>query len=415
MDRELPARVVLKRRIRIVGSILGVALVLILVVCALRAAISPTLDRSKLRISVAQMGRIEATISGSGVVVPEFEQTITSPIASTVEQVFFGSGDTVRVGQSVVLLNKDALALSLDRLRDELELLQTNKQQLSLQLDRQALDLQARYDIKDLQTQFVRSQHERARHLYDLGGTTGEELNRAALNVEIAERELQQLAEQMENQQASLRAELKALDLQIRIQESELADMLRRMDLAEAKAASDGVVTWVSDVLGVTVAAGEPVARIADLGSFKIEGTISDIHAERLRVGGPVKVRLGERYLTGQIASVQPAVQNGVMKFTVTLDDRADPGLRPSLRVDVHVVTSFKDDLIRVKNGPFNTGSVGSRVFVVEGDRAIAREASVGVANYDWVELTGDIAVGDSVIISNMEDYRHMDEIDIKK
>jgi HlyD family secretion protein len=38
----------------------------------------------------------------------------------------------------------------------------------------------------------------------------------------------------------------------------------------------------------------------------------------------------------------------------------------------------------------------------------------MGVSNFDWVELQGDINAGDEVVVSNMDDYRHMEEISIK-
>ena len=37
----------------------------------------------------------------------------------------------------------------------------------------------------------------------------------------------------------------------------------------------------------------------------------------------------------------------------------------------------------------------------------------IGVSNFDWVELQGDIDAGDEVVISNMDDYRHMEEVSI--
>lgn len=414
MDRDLPAGTVKRRRFRMAAAIVAVCGVLVVAAWGLNALISPTLKRSKLQTATAEIGRIEATVSATGLVVPEFEQVITSPVVSTIERAFCHSGDTVTIGQRVLELDLQALTLSRQKLQDELDLQKARKQQLTLQLERRTIDLQAEYDIKELHTKFVQSQYDRVKHLHDLGGATGEDLNRAALDVEISKREFQLLGKQITNQQAALQTELNAVDLQVRIQQSELSEKNRLMRLADARSRSNGVITWINDNIGTPVAPGQEIAKIADLRSFRIIATVSGIHADKLQVGGRANVRLGERTLTGKVAVVEPSVENGVMTFIVQLDDKGDPALRPNLRADVYVVTSGKDNVIRVKNGPFHTGAIDQKVFVVENSEAVARDIGTGLANYDWVELKGDIAPGDQVIISSMREYQHMNRVAIE-
>ncbi|UCD63114.1 MAG: HlyD family efflux transporter periplasmic adaptor subunit [Candidatus Zixiibacteriota bacterium] len=396
------------------AGIAAVILVLLFGTCALRSIITPTVDGSRISTSIAELGSVEATVSASGVVVPEFEQLITSPVSSTIEQVFIRPGDTVKTGEQILRLNKELLDISLKKLQDELEIQKNKKEQLTLKLERTEIELKSAYEIKDLQTKFVQSQYDRVKHLYDIGGATEEDLDRAALNVQIARSELQQLAKQIDNQQASLRADLKGLDLEISIQANRVGEVERQLQLAETRAGLDGVVTWVNDNIGQTVAPGDALARVADLGSFRIEARISDAHAAKLVVGGPVKVRIGNGDFRGHISSVQPSVQEGVISFLVQLDQKSDPALRPNLRTDVYVITSCRDSVVRVENGPFYTGTVDQEVFVVRGDHAVRRIVNIGASNFDWVEIDGDIVPGDEVIISDMRDYRHMDEVEIE-
>ena len=51
------------------------------------------------------------------------------------------------------------------------------------------------------------------------------------------------------------------------------------------------MLTWVNDNLGTTVQAGDALARVADLSSFRVRATISDSYADQLHAGDPVKVR----------------------------------------------------------------------------------------------------------------------------
>ena len=114
----------------------------------------------------------------------------------------------------------------------------------------------------------------------------------------------------------------------------------------------------------------EVMARVADLGSFRIEATVSDVHSTRLASGQPARITLGADKLTGSVASVNPTIENGVLRFTVNLDRPHDERLRNNLRVDVAVVTGHAADVLRVRRGGF-VDDGGESVFVVRGNRAV--------------------------------------------
>lgn len=413
MDRELAPEVIRKARRKKYIKIASVPVVLLLALWLFSALISRSVSRAELRTAVAEMGPLEATITASGIVIPDFEQALTSPIPSRIDTVYLRSGDTVRAGQPILRLDQSSIRLTCTRSMNELELLRNERDRLDLEARQRRAELKTEYDVKGLQARFVSSQLERERQLLKIGGSTKEGLERAELNDAIARKELEQLAEKMQNQDATVTADRQALDLKIRIQENTIDETRRQMTLAEARADRDGVVTWVNENIGASVAPGEAVARIADLRGFRVEAKISDVHAEKLIAGGLVRVRINDRDLPGRITSVDPTVQNGVMTFQVGLDDKADKALRPSLRTDVYVVTAAKPNVLRVKNGPFYDGLMEGRLFVVEGNTAVRREARAGASNFDYVELVGDVKPGETVVISDMKPYLNMRRVSV--
>ncbi len=413
MDRELPPEIIRKNRRKKYAKIASVPILLILVLWVFSAVITRSVSRASIRTAVAEMGPLEATVTASGIIIPDFEQAITSPIQSRVDSVFLRSGDTVKAGQAILRLNRESIQLAHAKLMNELELLRNAKDRVDLQLEQRRSELNTEYQVKEMQSRFVAAQLDREKQLFKIGGSSKEGLERAELNAAIAEKELEQLAEKLKNQEAALQAERREVDLKIKIQENTIDEMRRQMALAEARADRDGVVTWVNENIGAAVNPGDIIARIADLSSFRVEAKISDVHADKLVVGGPVRVRVNDRDLNGRVASVNPTVQNGVMTFLVELDNKADKSLRPQLRADVFVVTASKPNVLRVKNGPFYDGLMEHTAFVVEGDKAVRREVTLGVSNFDYVELQGDIKPGDEVIISDMKSYLNMSEVSI--
>ena len=122
-----------------------------------------------------------------------------------------------------------------------------------------------------------------------------------------------------------------------------------------------------------------------------------------------------EEYVKGHIARILPTVEGGVIQLEVELEDSAHALLRPNQRVDAYIVTARKDRALRVKRGPFISGREGlHEVFVVRGQTAVKTEVRIGIANFEYYEVEEGLIEGDEVIISDVKDYLHLDEVQIK-
>jgi HlyD family secretion protein len=139
------------------------------------------------------------------------------------------------------------------------------------------------------------------------------------------------------------------------------------------------------------------------------------MYADRLFEGATVRIRINDTDLPGHISLVRPAVENGVAKFVVDVHDPQHALLKSNLRVDVFVITSSAEQVMRVENGPFYRGFTQQTVFVVEDALACAHEVTFGVSNIDYVEVEAGLRPGDEVIISNMEEYENIRELKLKE
>ncbi len=414
MDRQLSNRQLLRRKLKMILPVIVIVLIILISFTGLRKILNPAVDIHQLMIAVAEQGRIEDTITAIGKVIPEFEQVITSPILSIVEEVYHQAGEEILAGLPVMRLNTEIVHLDLDRLTEELKLHKNKKVQLNLALERNRTELQARLDIKNLNLELLQSKLKQTEHLFDIGAGSKDHLDQARLNLEIANRELVLLEQTIANEERTLGADLREIDLTIAIQEKSIAEVEHRLDRAEIRAERNGVITWVNDNIGSTIQPGEAVVRIADLSSFKIEGQISDIHAAHLKLGIPVNVRINERALTGKISGIQPTIRNGIITFFVELENKTDQALRSNLRVDVYVITAYKENIIRVEYGPFVRGPGKQQLFVIDKDKAYRRSVRIGATNLDFIEIEEGVKAGERIIISDMEKYRHRDVLKIR-
>lgn len=390
------------------------ALVLIALVWFVRYLLAPSVDADKFRFATVETGLIENAITANGLVIPASEQIITAPTASRIQKVLLTSGAKVEANDLILELDEEFVRLEYDQLNDQLKLRKNNVSRLSLEYDKNLRELELDDSIKGLQLSSLSAQLADMKRLKEIGGSTQEEVDQVSLALSIAGLEKKKLENDLAFRKAVVNNDRTNLQLEVQIQEKKLRELGRKLKETRVVAPESGVITWVSEDIGKNVVEGEMLVRLANLSSFKIEGTVSDLFADQVKVGLPVKIRINQEDLPGRIISILPAVTNNTIAFNVALEDPSHPALRPSMQTELFIVTRSKGDALRVPNGPAFTGAREQEVFVVVGDKAYRRRLRV-VSSLDYVELVGDIRPGERVIISDMQDYRHLEVIDLKQ
>ena len=387
----------------------------IILLASLPGWVTPSLDRDQMRTARVELGPLEATITASGTVVPEFEKVISSPISSRVVRILEKAGAEVSAGQPIVELDLRESVMRVERIGEDIALKRNRHDQLGIDLRRRLDELGSRRRLQELTLQSLAEKTEQSRALVALGASSKEHLREAQLAEERARIELAQIVDQMETSRASTRVQQEALDLEIRSLERDREEARRQLDLARIEADRQGVLTWVVEREGIAVGQGEEVARLADLSSFRVEATISDVHAERLRVGLPVKIRASERKsYAGRISRVLPTVKNGALTLDVTLEDAAHAALRSNQRVDVYLIVAHKDEVLRLARGPFLGGAGTRQVFVVRGDKAVRTDVRIGISSFEACEIVEGLREDDEVVVSDMSEHMHRQEVDIR-
>jgi HlyD family secretion protein len=415
MDREIDLKIrhfrVFKRA-ALIGS-------LVLIVSAGfiwgPALLRPSIHRNKIRTARVDRGPVEAGISASGTVVPEFEAVLSSPIDARVIRVLKQTGAAVSVGDPIIELDMSGSQLELERINQNLELKQNQQAKARLEFEHTLSDLQSRMEIKRLELQSYGARLNQYRTLYKDGLIAADDVRRAELEEAKARTELRQLEASRQNAEQTTDSQIKGLAMEMAILHKEKSAAASELNLATTKSDRKGVLTWVVTEEGSTVRKGEVIARLADLRSFRIDATISDVHAGDIRIGMPVEVKANdETKLDGSITNILPAIKDGILTMQIGLEDKASKILRPNLRVDVQIITERRDNILRIQKGPALTGQGSNDVFVIRGTAAIKTPVRLGLSSFDAFEVLSGLMEGDEVIISDVSDYLHLKEFEIK-
>jgi HlyD family secretion protein len=391
------------------------ALAALLVLLSLVAGwLRPSVQRARIRTALVTRGPIAETLTASGTVVPEHEHVITSPIDTRVTRILLAPGDPVAAGQPILLLDVGATRLELETLEDRLALKRNERERTQLDLAGQLEDLRGRRQVKELELRSAEFEAARNRQYFEMGLFSRDEVRRAETDAERARIELRQLEAAAANCERTLAARLAGLDLELSILDKERREAARRLELAAAVSDRAGVLTWVVASEGAAVRQGDELARISDLSAFRVDATVSDVHAARVHAGQEATVRAGETLLDGRVTAVRPTVRDGAVTLEVGLDRGSHPDLRPNQRVDVYLITARRDSTLRVARGPFLNRDGRHVAFVVRGDRAVRRPVRLGLASYEMFEILEGLQEGDEVIVSDMSDHMHLEEVRLR-
>lgn len=408
MDRTLDTKQVNRRRRR---RLLTWVLVILVVGAAVwygLRLLAPSADEDTLRFATVERGEVTNTVNATALVLPAFEEQLNSPVATTIDEVLLTAGTQVQADALIMRLDRDYVQLQLDGRRDQLAVKENSIGLLGLEYERDLQELTYDAEIKKLELAAARAQLADARRLLEIGGATQEEVEAAELAVKISELESKKLDNQLAYSRNSLAGRKRALQLEVGMEEKEVSQLSRRLRETEVRAPRAGVITWVNENIGQQVTEGTALARIADLGRYKVEGSASDRYADQLAVGLPVEMRVGTTRLSGTVTAILPEVTDNLVRFRVELDDPSHGELRPNLRAELYVITNRVDEVVRVKNGPAFRGGRLQSVFVVKGELALRKEIGTGMRNGDFVEITRGLTPGDRIIISDSEELERV-------
>src|SRR5262245_54032635 len=414
MDRPLTETQLRRNRLRGIMKIGAPVAVGAIVLVLLPGWVRPTLERDRIRTARVQSGPIEAVITASGTVVPEIERALSSPVDAKLLRLLKRPGAAIRFGEPVAELDLTDSRLALEKLTGSLAITDNKQSQARLALDRALADLDARIERKALDAESLARKADASRQLAEQGLASQQQLGDAQLAARQATIEVAQLRRERADAQRSTDLQSEGLSLERASLVKEAAAARRTLDLATARSDSDGVVTWIMPQEGTLVHRGEVIARVADLRSFRIDAQVSDVHNGRIRAGMPVNVVVNDVTLHGAISEVPPNIENDVIRFTVTLDERSHAALRPNMRVDVLVVVDRRPKTLTMRQGQAVTGAETADVFVIRDGRARRTAVRWGLRGFDTIEVVSGLEEGDEVILSDMKDYQHLEQLEVR-
>lgn len=413
MDREISKEVrrkELRRQVlKIGGGIVAAGVVIVVMISWMQTS----LNRKDLNVSTVERGMIEVSVSASGKVVPAFEEIINSPINSRIREIYRKGGDSVEAGTPILRLDLQSAETDYKKQLDEEQVKQLQLEQLRISNRSKLSEMEMKLKVSRMELNRKEVELRNERYLDSLGAGTADKVRQAELDYNVSVLRLKEDEQKYLNEQASTAADLKVKELELNIFRKSLAETRRTLEDARILSPRKAILTYVNNEVGAQVSEGSRVAIISDLSHFKIEGEIADTYGDRIAPGSRAVVKVGNDKLDGVVSDVTPLSKNGVISFSVRLEEDNHRRLRSGLKTDVYVMNAVKEDVLRIANASYYVGKGEYDLFVVDGGQLLKRKVQLGDSNFEYVEVTGGLQEGDRVVVSDMTAFKSKTKLKI--
>ncbi len=324
------------------------------------------------RVGVAERGEIRVTVEETGVVEPERQIIVKSPISGVVETLNAREGDRVRPGQSLARIVPD--------------IAQANT----------FAEMKSRIAAAEIARENARREYERAQELGRSGSLTQAELDQRRVSFEQAENQLRTAQNQLRL-----------------VERSGVATGDRQY--AAITAPSGGVIIARGVEAGETVVGGTSsfgggteLFTIADLSTLRVKAAVNEVDIGKVRVGDSVALTVdafpGDT-VAGIVRLVPPAarLEERVRVFDVEIEAQGAGGvLRPGMTANVRIAGPVRRDVVRVPVQAVVLDEGKPVVYrIPSGGAPEKTPVRLGMSDLAFVEILAGVSAGDSVALED--------------
>jgi HlyD family secretion protein len=367
--------------------------------------ISGTIPVDVYRVRTGRVEEVTAAVA-AGTVKSFLEAVLSTETGGRVSEVLVREGSTARRGDVLARIvdpelvrQGEAAAAEEGQARDVLLQAEAKRQEAVLRV--RAERGRAGNNLRK-----AREDHRRSEELFRDGFVSRSDLESAATMLGNAEEEAR-IAAAGESTLKALDREIDVLRGRIEAARARAATVTARRSKLTITAPFSGVITRKTCEIGESKLPGGALLTLADPSSSYVEAQIDEADAAKVRVGQAVRLLpeafRGEKF-TGRVSEVRPTVEaskevSRANTIAITLTSSPQP-LRLGMSVDVEVLTGGKDNVTMVPSAALMERDAKKFVYVVSGGKAVRRDVTVGVSNWDRTEILTGVSPGEDVVTS---------------
>ncbi|HEX9206746.1 MAG TPA: HlyD family efflux transporter periplasmic adaptor subunit [Steroidobacteraceae bacterium] len=394
------------RRVQ-VAALVVVALAVAALVSGLKGWMSTdaTVAADRVRIATVTRGEFLSDVAAQAVVVAAVSPTLYAPAAGTVT-LTRNAGDTVKKGDPLATVDSPGLRNEYERERATLESLVVDLRREEIDVRRKILQSQQNADMAGVAIRAAEREFARAQAAWDQRVISQRDYQRAKDELDEARLTYAHAVQTGGLEKEGLEFELQTRRLQRERQQLLVADLERRVGELQVKSPVDGIVGNLAVTQKAAVQQDAALLTVVDLSALEIEFRVAETYAGSIGLGMPAEVTYAGKTYAGEVSAISPEVRGGEVTGRVKLIE-VPPGLRQNQRVSVRILMDKREGVLKVERGGFYEAGGGASAYVVRDGVAERRPIKTGAVSVREIEITGGLAEGDRIVISDTEDFKN--------
>lgn len=377
---------------------------------------APSVELGTLWMDTVRKGPMVREVRGPGTLVPEEIRWISAVTPGRVDRVLVQPG--VIVNENTLLLELSNPDVQIQSLQAQRELTAAEAELISLKTNLEAQRLTQAGVVATAKSAYREAQR-KAKADSDLvaqnlistaeAGRSGDQAEEMTTRMEIEERRLAILTDNMKEQLDVQQAQVERLRAIAAFQRRQVESMVVR-------AGATGVLQELPMQVGQWAISGATLAKVVRPEKLKAVLRIPETQAPDVTVGQPAAIDTRNGIVKGHVVRMDPASQNGTVTVDVTLDGTLPKGARPDLSVDGTIEIERLSDVLHVGRPAYGqaNSTVGIFRMVPSTDEAERVQVGLGRSSVNTIEVLRGLNEGDVVILSDMSRWDAVDRVRVK-
>jgi len=254
------------------------------------------------------------------------------------------------------------------------------------------------------------------KNLYDLGVISGLTYSASRGKADELNERNDLEKQRLDLNQKAIATELAVQQTKVQQAEAVLALRQKQQDALSVRAGISGVLSDLPHQVGEHVVIGATLAKVVQPDQLKAALKIPETQARDIQIGQPAEIDTHNGLISGKVARIDPAVQNGTVTVDVELVGGLPQGARPDLSVDGTIDLDRMTDVLYVGRPALGNENSTISLFRLapDGKSATRVPVKVGRASVNSIQIIEGLQVDDKVILSDMSRWDFADRVKLQ-
>lgn len=388
----------------------GGSVVLALVVAAIAVSLGPKklrVDGEEQRIGEVQLQPFREYVDVEGVVKPILTLKVNAQEAGSVLRIVAEEGQTLKQGDTILVLTNPELEQSIEDQRDDLARQHTSYQEQLMEQEKMRLTLkkqtlQTRYEMDRLEKNI---QLDREENRMGIKSKAQLEVAEDDYRYNVERSKLELLSLRNDSSSAVLKGQLLVRDMER--EQKKYQRGKSRLENLVITAPCDGQLSYVSVTPGQRIGAGESIAEIKVLTDYKVHASLNEYYIDRIISGLPASISYQNEKFPLRITKVVPEVRERSFDIDLVFEKAHPANIRVGKSYRVQIELGKAEQALVIPRGNFYQATAGQWIYKLDksGKKAVRTSITIGRQNPSHYEIIDGLSPGDKVITSGYEKF----------